>query len=69
MVEIHHMSKTVELHPNFDCVLSKALEKLFIDRMEQNEEITAKYMNEKEFQDAVGKHLMQKVYDQIRAQG
>lgn len=53
---------------NFGYVFLKTLERLFIDRMEQNEEITAKYMNEKDFQDVVGKHLMQKVYDQIRAQ-
>jgi hypothetical protein len=34
--------------------------------MDQNEEITAKFMNDKEFQDAVGKHLLKEVYDQIR---
>jgi type I restriction enzyme R subunit len=44
----------------------KALEGLFIDRMDQNEEITAKFMNDKEFQDAVGKHLLKDVYEQIR---
>ena len=35
---------------NFGYVFRKALEGLFIDRMEQNEEITAKFMNEKDFQ-------------------
>jgi type I restriction enzyme R subunit len=40
---------------NFECVFKRALEGLFIDRMGQNEEITAKFMNDKEFQDAVGK--------------
>jgi type I restriction enzyme R subunit len=51
---------------NFEYVFKRALEGLFIDRMDQNEEITAKFMNDKEFQDAVGKHLLKEVYDQIR---
>ena len=36
--------------------------------MDQNEEITAKFMNEKEFQDLVGRYLMKKVYEEIRAE-
>ena len=51
---------------NFGYVFLKSLERLFIDRMDQNEEITAKYMNDKEFQDLVGKHLLKEVYEQIR---
>jgi len=51
---------------NFGYVFLKALEDLFIDRMEQNEEITAKFMNEEEFQKIVGKNLMKQVYEQIR---
>ncbi len=51
---------------NFRYVFGKALEGLFIDRMEQNEEIFAKYMNEKDFQNAVTKHLLEQVYSQIR---
>jgi type I restriction enzyme R subunit len=51
---------------NFGYVFRKALERLFIDRMEQNEEITAKFMNEKDFQNAVTKHLLDQVYRQIR---
>jgi type I restriction enzyme R subunit len=47
-------------------VFLKALEGLFIDRMDQNEEMTAKFMNDKEFQEAIGKHLMKEVYEQIR---
>ncbi|MHB8173136.1 MAG: type I restriction endonuclease subunit R [Nitrospirota bacterium] len=52
---------------NFGFVFLKALEGLFIDRMEQNEEITAKFMNEKEFKETVGKVLLKQVYEQIRA--
>jgi len=51
---------------NFGYVFRKTLEGLFIDRMEQNEEITAKFMNEKDFQNAVTKHLLEQVYRQIR---
>jgi type I restriction enzyme, R subunit len=54
---------------NFGYVFRKALEGLFIDRMEQNEEITAKFMNEKDFQKAVTKHLLEQVYRQIREEG
>ena len=51
---------------NFGYVFRKALEGLFIDRMDQNEEITAKFMNEKDFQNAVTKHLLEQVYREIR---
>jgi type I restriction enzyme, R subunit len=51
---------------NFRFVFSKALEGLFIDRMEQNEELFARYMNDAEFQKLVGEHLLQQVYTQIR---
>jgi hypothetical protein len=37
--------------------------------MDQNKEITAKFMNEKDFQNIVGKHLMKQVYEQIRVEG
>ena len=50
---------------NFGYVFLKSLEGLFIDRMDQNEEITAKYLNDKDFQTAVGKKLLKEVYEQI----
>lgn len=53
---------------NFGYVFLKALEGLFIDRMEQNEEITAKFLNEKDFQKVVGQTLLKQVYEQIRAE-
>ena len=53
---------------NFGYVFRKALENLFIDRMEQNEEITAKFMNEEQFRDAVNRHLLKEVYEQIRGE-
>ncbi len=36
--------------------------------MEQNEDIAAKFMNERDFKDGVSQHLLKQVYDQIRAQ-
>ncbi len=57
------MANTME---NFGLVFARALESLFLDRMDQNEEISAKFMNEKDFREAVAKHLLKQVYDQIR---
>lgn len=51
---------------NFGYVFMKALEGLFIDRMEQNEEITAKYLNEKDFRKIVSQKLLEQVYERIR---
>ena len=51
---------------NFGYIFLKKLEDLFIDRMEQNEDITAKFMNEKQFKEIVGKHLLKEVYERIK---
>lgn len=51
---------------NFRFVFSKALEGLFIDRMEQNEDLFAKYMNDADFKKLVSEHLLRQVYEQIR---
>lgn len=53
---------------NFKYVFDKALEDLIIDRMEQNEDIFARFMNDKEFQSVVSSNLLQQVYDQINAE-
>jgi type I restriction enzyme R subunit len=50
---------------NFRYVFIKALEGLFIDRMEQNEELFAKYMNDADFRKVVSEHLLREVYKQI----
>ena len=52
----------------FGYVFLRDLQRRFIDRMEQNEEITARFLDDEEFQRVVGEHLMQQVYEQIRAQ-
>lgn len=53
---------------NFGYVFLKALEGIFIDRMEQNEEITARFLNEPEFRQLIGQTLLEQVYDQIHTQ-
>ncbi|HSV31457.1 MAG TPA: type I restriction endonuclease [Atribacteraceae bacterium] len=58
------MANTME---NFGYVFLKALEGLFIDRMEQNEEITARFINDRDFQDVIGKYLLRTVYEQVRS--
>ena len=51
---------------NFKFVFDKALEGLSIDRMEQNEEIFAKFMNDQAFRKVVAETLQRQVYEQIR---
>ena len=50
----------------FGYVFRKALEGMFIDRMEQNEDLFARFMNTPEFRQLVEEHLGRQVYDQIR---
>lgn len=51
---------------NFAPVFNKELENLFIERMEGNEEIFQRLMNDDEFRTIAVKHLMQAVYEQVR---
>lgn len=51
---------------NFEYVFLNKVDNLFVDRMEQNESITAKFLNEPDFKKAVTTLLVKKVYDQIR---
>jgi type I restriction enzyme R subunit len=53
---------------NFGYVFKKALEGYFIERIDQNEDITVRFMNEKDFQDEVSKNLMVEVYNRIRSE-
>ena len=53
---------------NFKYVFDKALEGKFIDRMDQNQEIFARYMNDPAFAKVVAEFLRKQVYEQIRAE-
>ena len=63
--EIRDAAKANSLE-NFGYVFSKALEGLVINRMEQNEEITARFLNNADFQSVVGEFLKRKVYESAR---
>lgn len=52
---------------NFKYVFDKALEDLIIDRMEQNEDIFARFMNDRDFRKVISESLLHQVYDQIHA--
>ncbi len=51
---------------NFGYVLKKAIETLFIDRMDANEEITARYLNDEAFRTIILAELLKSVYRGIR---
>lgn len=51
---------------NFNLVFEKMLEGLFIERMEGNEEIFAKVMNDQTFRNMAAGHLVRQVYEKIR---
>ena len=53
---------------NFGYVFDKALEDKFIDRMDQNHEIFARYMNDKEFRRVVAEWMRKQVYEQVRSE-
>ena len=55
-------------YEGFHLVFRKVLEDLFIDRMEQNEGIFAKFMNDPEFKAVVEDGLGRQVYDRIRSE-
>ncbi len=50
---------------NFSYVFNKMLEGLFIERMEGNEEIFSRLMNDDNFRNLAGDHLLQDVYTRL----
>jgi type I restriction enzyme R subunit len=51
----------------FELVFKNLLEALFVERMDQNEEIFARYMNDKSFQKVVTGWLSSEAYRKLRA--
>jgi type I restriction enzyme R subunit len=51
----------------FALVFAKVLESLFVERMEQNEDIFARFMNDRAFQDAVSEWLSRAAYKRLKA--
>lgn len=53
----------------FALVFNRILESLFVDRMEQNEDIFARFMNDQGFHRLVTEWLVSDVYKKLRAKG
>ena len=60
------MAATANTIENFKYVFDKELEGLFIDRMEQNEDIFSRFMSDPAFREVVEEYLRRQVYEQIR---
>lgn len=60
------MANSIE---NFEPVFNKQLENLFIERMDGNEEIFVRLMNDEAFRAVAASHLMKAVYQQVRIAG
>lgn len=58
------MANSIE---NFEPVFNKQLENLFVERMDGNEEIFVRLMNDEAFRSIAASHLMRAVYQQIKA--
>ncbi len=55
--------------PNFSAFLERMLDELFIDRMENNEEIFSRVMTDKEFRTAAHEHLAEEIFKRVREGG
>ena len=51
---------------NFAAFLEKALDELFIDRMEGNEDIFSRVMTDKAFRNAAQEHLAREIFERVR---
>jgi type I restriction enzyme, R subunit len=54
---------------NFELAMKPKVEGLMIDRMDQNQEIVNRYLNDPAFQSAAFKAIVRKIYDEIRKSG
>lgn len=59
---------TVNTIDGFGYVFDERIKDIFIDRMEQNESLTDRFMNDKEFYKVVSVFLMKQVYERIRTE-
>lgn len=62
------LKQAAEVNPGdkFELVFKNLLETLFVERMDQNEEIFGKFMNDKAFQKVVTNWLASEVYKRLR---
>ncbi|MAA73148.1 MAG: restriction endonuclease subunit R [Salinisphaeraceae bacterium] len=52
--------------PNFTAFLERMLDELFIDRMENNEEIFSRVMTDREFRSAAHEHIAEEIFHRVR---
>ncbi len=53
---------------NFEYVFSQRVDDLFVDRIEQNEAIASRFLNDSEFRNVVSTFLLKQVYEKIRGE-
>ncbi len=65
--QVEAIAQAAQANPidKFQLVFSQVLESLFIERMELNEDLFARYMNDPEFKELVSQWLGQQVYSRI----
>jgi len=54
---------------NFALALRQPIEGLIIDRMERNEQLVTRYLNNPEFQEVLFRMMAQRIYDEVRGVG
>ena len=63
-------ASVVRTHANefdhFACAFRPKVEELMLDRMERNQDIVTRYLNDPEFRAVVDQELARRTYDQIR---
>ena len=64
--ETLQQAAAVNPEDKFSLVFNRVLESLFVERMDQNEDIFARFMNDKSFQEAVAGWLTGEVYKRLK---
>ena len=64
--EIVRNAAEVNTLDGFSYVFNKKIEDLFVDRMEQNEALTSRFLNDEDFKKVISEFLMKQVYENIR---
>jgi type I restriction enzyme R subunit len=64
-VDSLHQAAQANAIDRFQLVFRQVLESLFIERMDMNEDLFARFMNEAEFQEVVAEGLGQDVYERL----
>ena len=59
---------TANTFDNFSLAMRQKISDLMVERMEQNQDIVTKYLDEKDFQDIAFRALVKAIYEDIRRQ-